>query len=142
MDRERRHNVSPTFSRRRRPARRLSSPIPTQASALSHFVDKRGEIPSDYRLRSDQNKQGIPLFVPEKKRSVNILPYLLADHAAYVLATPHKKTERRALEMHRRFVTLVEHCARSTQDLAVPAVSHIQQSLDTSAIELPEDLDP
>ncbi len=91
---------------------------------------------------SDQNKQGIPLFVPEKKRSVNILPYLLADHAAYVLATPHKKTERRALEMHRRFVTLVEHCARSTQELAVAAVSTFLQSLDTSAIELPEDFDP
>lgn len=105
-------------------------------------LDSEGNYLQMVDYASEHSKQGIPLFVPKKKRSVNILPYLLADHASYVLAVPHKETERRAPEMHRRFVALVEDCARSTQEPTVAAISVFLQSLDTDHLDLPTDFDP
>ena len=92
---------------------------------------------------SEQSKRGILMPVPQKNRSNKIQPFLLADHAAYVLGMPRKEDKpERVPKIHSAFVALVEQCAQETQEPSVRAIAHFLETFAAAALDLPGDFDP
>src|SRR5689334_24870287 len=107
------------------------------------LLDASGRFLRLIDCASEQHKQGILLPVPQKNRSNKIRPFLLADHAAYVLGIPRKEDKPERLpKLHDSFVALVEQCAQQTQEPTVLAVAHFLKTLAATMLDLPDDFDP
>jgi hypothetical protein len=131
---------------------------------LSEYADQIGIPPSLYQERNvryliqlsaegrclqiidcatEKSKQGIPMLVPESKRSINIKPFLLADNAAYALGIARDPGESaRTQKLHAAFVALAQDCAQATQEPLVHAIVHFLEHLELATLDLPPNFDP
>ena len=94
-------------------------------------------------LAEERNRRGLPLLVPQVRRTSKVRPLLLADRAAYTLgySTPGKSATRTKV-VNAAYIELLSRCAVSTNEPAVMAVLAFLQNGPLQQLELPDDFDP
>jgi CRISPR-associated protein Csd1 len=94
-------------------------------------------------------KRGELRMAPHAKRSVGIVPKLLADTGEYVLGIGRNDPKKpanpvRVAQQHEQFKALVAACATDTADPLVDAVTRFYETYTpgSETLELPDDYDP
>lgn len=88
---------------------------------------------------------GRPTPAPNLVRTVGIKPRLLMDNAEYVLGLAKKEGDKKAVQRHESFKTLVTTCVEATNELSVQAVEKFLSSHNPQSFKeayLPSDFTP
>lgn len=110
-------------------------------------LDGTGKLRSPHPIdtadpASKQTRRGTNLPIPQVGRTSGVKPFLLVDHAEYVLGIPREKsTPEKAAAYYAAYCALVERCAAETGEVAVQAVLAFLQSNPTEQLLLPADFD-
>lgn len=101
----------------------------------------RDDKPLD--LATPKAKNGPDWLIPDRKRTVAILPKLLADTAGYVFGIAREGADpERAMLTRAAFLELAQRCAHVTGESAVQAVVAYLEGLGDGVPSLPDNFDP
>lgn len=99
-------------------------------------LDRAGQCHSIVPV-GEERTRGLPMLVPDCKRTVAIKSKLLADNAAYVLGVAREESKpERVWQQHAAFVGLVRDCAAATGEPDVQAVAQFLETLDLDALHV------
>ncbi len=112
-------------------------------------LDHEGNAGRPIDTSDKEVKRGELRMAPHAKRSVGIVPKLLADTGEYVLGIGRNDPKKpanpvRVAQQHEQFKNLVLACATDTGDPLVGAVARFYATYEpgSDAFELPDDYDP
>lgn len=102
-------------------------------------LNENGTLINYQSLGGDKDaRRGLPRLVPYIGRTSGVRSILLADSPAYALGWALEEKERRPLDKHAAFKTLVKQCAEETKNPNVEAVSVFLSQHDPAAPLPPE----
>jgi CRISPR-associated protein Csd1 len=108
-------------------------------------LDKDGSQPQLIDCATQENKNGMSLYVPDCIRSSGIRPILFADHAEYTLGISRKdKSSEVAHRRHNLYLEIAKECLITTREPAVVAVLRFLSTCEPESLDfpLPDDFDP
>ncbi len=123
----------------------MYQPVPVRYVFALDQAGRQLGPPTD--SKTDQDKRGRVRLVPDRKRTVKIIPKLLVDNAEYALGIGREGSDpERVRDQHEAFVAQVRDCAERTGEPTVHAVLRFLETLDATrdiaTLGLPPDFDP